>query len=116
MAKSSSVVEGLSETMRRGGDAMTIVSPKSSVARVEDDEVGMRGEDCFDVRAQTRAEIGQRARGLGPLIVRRASDHSRAGANGEEQLGGGGIERDDAARWRRDDYRVAEVVSRARRG
>jgi hypothetical protein len=78
--------------------AQTARSVAIVVARVEHDEIGVRGEDRLDVRAKPRTEIRDRARRDRPHVVRRATDQAIPSADREEHFGGGRTERDDAAR------------------
>src|SRR6185437_16699546 len=67
-------------------------------AGVEHDEVRMHAEYGLDVRPEPRAEVGHEAGRVGPEIPMRAPHETRTGADGEQQIGGGGTERDDARR------------------
>src|ERR1019366_4654861 len=71
----------------------------------------MRAEHRLDVRLHAVAEVGNRARGVGIEVPVRAPDDAASGAEGEEQLGRDGAERDDAAGGGRAERRVSPKSS-----
>ena len=83
---------------------------------VEQDEVGAAGEDGLDVGRDAVAQVGHFGGGGRIVAPGGAADDGGTGADGEEQLGRGGDERDDATRGRGDRDRVARVVHDAAAG
>ena len=77
---------------------------------VEDDEVRTAREDGFDVGRDAVAQVGHFGGGGRIVAPGGPADDGGAGADGEEQLGRGGNERDDATRGHRDHDRVTRVV------
>src|SRR3954471_20308568 len=78
----------------------------------------MASEDGLEIRLHAGADAGHQARRVGPKVVLRAADNAVAGAEREEQLRGGGVERDDPSRCGSEAKDLAEVVAeleRARR-
>ena len=65
-------------------------------ARVQDDEIGLRRDDRFDVRPERGTEARDRLRRIGERVVLRATDESLPRADGEQDLGRRGIQRHDA--------------------
>jgi hypothetical protein len=71
----------------------------------------MRAEHYFDVGTHPVSESGDQLRRIGPEIVLGAPDKSGARAQGENDLGRRGVERNDS-RWRRTNpNRVSEVIA-----
>src|SRR5687768_12781150 len=82
------------------------------VARIEQHEVRACAEHCLDVGSQAAAEIGNSFRLLRIKIPMCAADETVSGAEGKDEIGCSGVERDDSL-WRRLHYDgVAEIVGR----
>ena len=77
---------------------------------VEDDEIGPCRDDGLDVGVDPGAEIGDCGGLAGVVAPLRAPHHGAPGADGEEQLGAGGDQRDDAGGGNPDGHGVAGIV------
>src|SRR4051812_49684196 len=75
----------------------------------------MAAEDSLEIRLHAGANTWYQARRVGPEVVLRTADHAVAGAQSEEQLRGGGVERDDPSRCGREANDLTEVVAELER-
>src|SRR3954454_19220752 len=85
---------------------------------IQDDELGLPGEDRFDAGLDPVSQVGDGVRGRGIVAVGSSSNHRRLGADGEEELGGGRNQRDDPPGGSAQANGVARIVgyTQTRRG
>src|SRR5207237_8320291 len=77
---------------------------------VQDDEIRPAGEYRLDAGLDAIAQIGDGLCRRGVVAVAASAHHSRISADGKEQLGGGGNERDDPTSGRGETESVTRIV------